>query len=88
MIDDYIKVLPNISPNPANGIFNIGFGGDIPEDVKIWVFDSFGNDKGYKVIEQNNEIMTISILPASDGVYFIRIESSVINNTFKVVVTG
>ncbi len=88
LVKDYITVLPNISPNPGNGVFVLSFGGEIPKDLSIRVFNSSGGENRYYIEDQTEDQITLRILPVSDGIYFIQMKSSSISNTYKVIVTG
>ena len=83
----YINVLPNISPNPGNGIYILAFGGALPENLSISVFDSFGNKVDFSIIENNENYLSIDISNLRDGLYFIRFSSSEQNNTYKVILS-
>lgn len=85
---DYIKVLPNISPNPSNGRIKLAFGNAIPDDISIRIFNTLGRETIYQVIEKSDNCLIIEILPETQGLYFIKISTANLNNTFKVIVDG
>ncbi len=85
---DYIKVLPNISPNPTNGKIKLAFGQTIPDNYSIRVFDALGRETGYRDIEKGDNYLNIHLIPKIQGIYFINFTAAGINNTFKVVVVG
>ncbi|NQU34535.1 MAG: PKD domain-containing protein, partial [Bacteroidetes bacterium] len=85
---DYIKVLPNISPNPSKGKIKLAFGGDIPKDYSIRVFNSIGQETGYIIDEIATNYLIIDLFPNKKGAYLIKLSSSQINNTYKVIIIG
>lgn len=82
----YIKVLPNISPNPTNGKIKLAFGNKIPDDYSIRVFDALGREIGYRGIEKGDNYLNIYLYPKSQGIFFINFSAAGINNTYKVIV--
>ncbi len=85
---DYIKVLPNISPNPSNGKIKLDFGSVIPDDFSIRVFDALGNETGYRGLEKGDNYLDIYLKTRSQGIFFVNYSSAGINNTYKVIVVG
>ena len=83
---DYIKVLPNISPNPCNGIVTLAFGNSIPDDISIRAFDAVGRETVFRVTEENDNYLVLEMINKTRGIYFIKVSSSTINNTYKVIV--
>ena len=84
----YIRVLPNISPNPTNGKIKLAFGNKIPDDYSIRVFDATGRETGYWNIEKGENYLNIDLRPKIQGIYFINYSAAGINNNYKVVVVG
>ncbi len=85
---DYIKVLPNISPNPTKRKVKIAFGGAIPKDYSIRVFNSMGKETEYSIDTIENNYLIIDLFPNKKGTYLIKLTSTQINNTYKVIVIG
>ncbi|MDP2722255.1 MAG: T9SS type A sorting domain-containing protein [Bacteroidales bacterium] len=85
--EKYIHVLPNISPNPGNGLFKLAFGQKLPENLEIEVFDSVGKKATFEVSEVNASYLMLDLGNNRRGIYFIRFTSSTQNNTYKVVLT-
>ncbi len=83
---DYIKVLPNISPNPCNGIVTLAFGSSIPDDISIRAFDAIGRETVFRIAEKNDNYLILEMINKTRGIYFIKVSSSSINNTYKVIV--
>jgi len=83
---DYLKVLPNISPNPCNGLVTLAFGNSIPEDISIRIFDAIGRETEVRIAEENEDYLILEMINKTRGIYFIRVSSSSINNTYKVIV--
>ncbi len=85
---NYIKVLPNISPNPSNGIIKLAFGGTIPADIlnSIRIFNVIGQEISYRLVEKSGNYIMIEILPTTHGLFFVNINSEEINSTFKVII--
>ena len=68
----YIRVLPNISPNPTNGKIKLAFGNKIPDDYSIRVFDATGRETGYWNIEKGENYLNIDLRPKIQGIYFLN----------------
>lgn len=85
---DYIKVIPNLSPNPSDGMVKLTFGDSIPEDISIRIFNSIGQETKYQKIQETNNCVIIEILPKTRGLYFINVSGTDLNNTYKVIVDG
>jgi type IX secretion system substrate protein/trypsin len=85
---DYVKVIPNVSPNPCTNIVKISFGSEVPEDYKIRITDSFGNEIGFELYESGANYLILNLSTKAKGLYLIRFESAQIYNTYKVVVIG
>lgn len=82
---DYIKVMPNIFPNPSNGKVKLSFGGNLPKDYKIRAFNSLGKEIGFNIID-NESYLLIDLKTKIDGVYLIKFNSSTINTCYTVIV--
>jgi len=82
---DYIQVLPNISPNPGNGIFTLAFGTNKPENLKIEAFNDLGRQVSFTIMENEDSHLTINMSAHRAGVYFIRFSSDEQQNTYKVI---
>ena len=85
---DYIRVLPNISPNPSMGKVKIAFGGEVPEDYQIIVFNSMGQKVKYMIDEISDDFIIVNLFPNRKGTYLVKLTSSQINNTYKVILIG
>jgi len=85
---DYVKVLPNISPNPSNGKVKLVFGNAIPDDITIRIFNYSGKETVFREVERSDNCLIIEILPKTQGLYFIKLSSTYINNTFKIIIDG
>lgn len=72
---DYVKVLPKLTPNPSAGHFQIIFGAEIPEDLKLQVTDLRGKDVNVFVEYRESNIIIIDLSQHSSGVYLIRLTS-------------
>ena len=83
---DYIKVLPNISPNPCNGKVTLAFGSSIPDDISIRAYDVIGRETVFRVTEENDNYLILEMINKTRGIYFIKVSSSSVNNTYKVIV--
>ncbi|MBC8321771.1 MAG: PKD domain-containing protein [Bacteroidetes bacterium] len=91
--NDYIKVLPNISPNPSDGKVKISFGEWITDDIdyildNTRIFNSIGKEVGFRKLADGDNYAIIEIIPTKQGLYFIKISTANINNTYRVVVVG
>jgi len=87
-IDNYINVLPNMSPNPSDGEIKLTFGGDIPADYTIRVFNSIGQETGYRIKEIGGNYLIIEFPSSANDTFFVNFISSEITNTYKVIVIG
>ena len=85
---DYIRVLPNISPNPSMGKVKIAFGGEVPENYQIRVFNSMGQEAKYMIDEISDDFIVVNLFPNRKGTYLVKLTSSEINNTYKVILIG
>lgn len=87
--EQYIHVMPNISPNPGNGRFTLAFGDQVPQDLKMEVFDIYGAKVNYfrSNEDSNSNSIEIDLSTNRSGVYLIRLTSSGQNNTYRVILT-
>jgi hypothetical protein len=81
---NYINVMPLLSPNPGNGYFTISFGDIVPEDIEVRVFDLFGNEVDFKLNHINENQLQVDISNCRVGMYIIQYTSGQLSNTFKV----
>ncbi len=81
---NYINVMPLLSPNPGNGYFTISFGDIVPEDIEVRVFDLFGNEVDFKLNQINENQLQVDISNCRVGMYIIQYTSGQLSNTFKV----
>ncbi len=84
----YIKVLPSISPNPSKGIIKLAFGGEVPENYTIRIFNSVGQEMGYRISEADENSLSIDIYPNKKGAYLVSFSSDQINTNYKVIIIG
>jgi hypothetical protein len=73
----------DIYPNPTNSFFNLVFDGVEVENFEITIYDIFGK-LIYKTTANSNETI-IDISSFVKGVYFVKINSSLINKTLKLI---
>jgi len=77
--EDYIRVLPGLSPNPSNkGIYKLSFGKDVPEDINVEIFDFSGRQISPVFLKKKNDGFYINLSTHAAGMYliYIRTESS------------
>lgn len=86
-INNYIKVLPRLSPNPTSGEVKIAFGNTIPSEYTMRVFNILGQEINYKLIEKGENYLRLVMEPFMSGVHIIAFSSEQINITHKVIVT-
>ena len=84
--ENYIKVLPNLSPNPSKGKVRLSFGGSVPNGYSIRVFNVYGQETAFKIDESGDNYIIIDLMPVSDGNHIISFSSPEINTTYKAVV--
>lgn len=85
VIKKYVRVLPNIYPNPSkNGTFTIVFGQSVPEDVEITVYNASGQQVQYtaKLSRENTISVDLKMLP--QGIYLIKVNNNGEVQTLKV----
>ncbi|HEY9114257.1 MAG TPA: T9SS type A sorting domain-containing protein, partial [Bacteroidales bacterium] len=80
----YIRVSPAIAQNPADGKYTLNFGKLVPDDLQIEVFDINGQTINFYVEERATSVV-VNLSPFADGIYFIRTETSEIQQTYKVM---
>jgi hypothetical protein len=83
---NYINVMPLLSPNPGNGYFTISFGDIVTEDIEVRVFDLFGNEVDFKLNQINENQLQVDMSNCRVGMYIIQYTSGQLSNTFKVSV--
>lgn len=87
-INNYINVMPSLSPNPTKGEIKLAFGGTVPDDYTIRAFNSIGMETGYRLIEKGENYILIKMYTKTKGAYIIKLISNDIVTTYKVIVTG
>ncbi len=76
------KMSANIYPNPATDVINVAVNGNNATVVGAEIYNVSGQ-MVYNGTVQNNSSINISNLP--DGMYYIRLNSSTANSTYKFV---
>lgn len=84
--NNYVEVLPNISPNPCNGKVTLAFGKLKPDDITIKAFDAIGRETEFRIAEETDNYLVLDMVNKTRGIYFIKLKSASINNTYKVIV--
>ncbi|MCF6341297.1 MAG: T9SS type A sorting domain-containing protein, partial [Bacteroidales bacterium] len=72
----YIRVTPDIYPNPSTGKFNISFGkeGAIPETLQVYAFDITGREINFVALEdENSGGIIIDLGTQRRGMYLLKI---------------
>ena len=70
---EYINKNVNIYPNPSSDFVNISLA-DLPQDLKLFVYDMNGKQVLVKVMNSNNYLLDISTLP--NGMYGVVIQDN------------
>ena len=74
---NYIRVLPNIIPNPSTtGKFKIIFGSKVPDDLDIQVTDLSGRGVRFYVSPGTKSSLQLDLSTSSPGVYLVKIITS------------
>jgi hypothetical protein len=74
--EDYIKVLPTLSPNPSlEGIYKLSFGKETPENIVVEVFDMVGRKIGPIFLKYKNDGLYIDISRQAKGMYLIYVKT-------------
>ena len=79
----------NISPNPADDLFNASFTSDVNENnLQMILVNELGQVLSEKVFEENNSSVTESFSTKylAAGCYYLRIKSARVNITKKIMV--
>lgn len=80
---------PNIYPNPFNNDFTVSVHAFFQDEYTIQLFDYFGKEiTTYKQIIKENEFADIKIESTNNlakGMYLLKIQSNLYNNTLKVL---
>lgn len=82
---NYIKVIPSVSPVPSDGTVRFAFGNEIPENIVISGFDNEGKEVPITVTYTGDNYIIINLVTESIGLYFIRLNSNSLNNTYKII---
>ena len=70
--EDYVKVLPSLSPNPSlDGIYKLSFGKEAPDNVDVEVFDINGRRISPVFLRKKNDGLYINLSTHASGMYFI-----------------
>lgn len=79
----------NIFPNPNNGLFNLNFKGSTSGITNIQVYDVIGKMVYEKNVEANKDSMAkeINLDHISNGVYFVKVNTTGNNFTQKIIVS-
>lgn len=87
-IQNYITVLPNISPNPSStGIFKISFGDEIPENYDLNVFDVTGRQISFNIKETGSSYILVSIANKYAGLYLLKLKIEDKVKSYKVILS-
>jgi len=74
--EDYIKVLPTLSPNPSmDGIYKLSFGKETPDEIIIEVFDMVGRKINPVFLKYKSDGLYIDISRQAKGMYLIYVKS-------------
>jgi len=85
---NYIRVLPNITPNPSTtGKFKIIFGSQVPEDLDIKVTDISGRNVRYYVSPVTKSSFELNLSTIPSGVYLVKIITNGNTRILKAVVS-
>lgn len=88
-IPNLITVLPNIAPNPtSNGEFKISFGGEIPDDYSLNIYDSSGRLVSFSISETGVDYLQINVAHKRSGVYIVNLESGGKITNYKLLIIG
>ena len=75
--EDYIKVLPTLSPNPSmDGIYKLSFGKETPEDIVVEVYSMVGRKVSPVFLEYKNDGLYIDISRQARGMYLIHVKTA------------
>jgi len=90
LVNNYIKVLPSISPNPSNGKIKLAFGETMPDDIfeNIRIFNAMGKEINYYVIKKTDNCVILELSTKVQGLYLVDISAKEINNTYKIIING
>ncbi len=86
IIPDYIRVVPNISPNPSDGLFRLAFGKEIPDSYSLRIFGLNGKEVSFKIKEEGTSYLMINMNYLEAGCYLIRFSSDEVNASYKAMV--
>jgi hypothetical protein len=79
------KIPVTIFPNPSTGILTIDFGGKIPEQLKLSVYNALGQEVYSKIISNGSDILKVDISGSVNaGLYNFRFQGNSINSIYKV----
>jgi PKD repeat protein len=85
IIKNYVRVLPNIYPNPSKyGKFNIVFGQAVPDDLEVNVYNASGQMIHFTIKQTGENLITIDLSAHPQGIYLIKIFSNGYVQTLKV----
>jgi len=75
-IKNYVRVLPNLYPNPSiDGKFHIIFGQTVPDDLEIAVYSIDGRILQYVLKQSTENSITIDLGEHPQGIYLIQVKS-------------
>jgi PKD repeat protein len=84
---DYIRVSPNIYPNPAHDYVVIDFGRRQLEFIEVQVYNVMGQlVREYTSIETTTGIYKIPLADVNSGTYILRIRTNIMEDKLRLVV--
>ncbi len=74
--EDYIRVLPTLSPNPSHtGIYKLSFGKETPENIIVDVYDLTGRKISPVFLKYKSDGLYINLSTHAKGMYIILIKT-------------
>lgn len=83
---NYIKVVPNIFPNPSDGLFKLVFGKEIPDSYSLRIFGLDGKEVRFMIKEKGTNYLVINMNYSEAGYYLVRFSSDELITSYKVMV--
>ncbi len=74
--ENYVKVLPDLSPNPSlDGIYKLSFGKEAPDNVEVEVYDMNGRQISPVFLRKKNDGLYINLSTHASGIYLIYLKT-------------